>query len=95
MQNSKVIAEIDLLLDELRKAIALAEMQPDVTTYSFAEEKYEALMDLVDLVNDEDAEALADVINDILPYEWEFWLDAVEKAELYGELADAEESTCH
>jgi hypothetical protein len=88
-------AEINLRLDELKKAITLAEMQPDVITYSFAGEKYEALMDLVDLLSDDDSEAMVEVIDDLLPTEWVFWMDAVEKAELYGELTDDEEATCH
>jgi hypothetical protein len=95
MQNSQINAEIDLRLDELRKAIVLAEMQPDVTTYSLAGEKYEALMDLVDILDDDDSEALVEVIDDLLPTEWVFWMDAVEKAELYGDLADSEMMTCH
>ncbi|MCI0506818.1 MAG: hypothetical protein L0Z73_12015 [Gammaproteobacteria bacterium] len=95
MQNSEINAEIDLRLDELRKAIVLAEMQPDVTTYSFAGEKYEALMDLADILDDDDSEALVEVIDDLLPTEWVFWMDAVEKAELYGDLADSEAMTCH
>ncbi|WP_455207373.1 hypothetical protein [Kaarinaea lacus] len=95
MKNSILDAEIDLRLDDLKKAIVLAENQPDVTTYSFAGEKYEALMDLVDLMNDDESEALVEVIDDLLPTEWVFWMDAVEKAELYGELADIEDATCH
>ena len=90
-----VDAEIDLRLEELKKAITLAEIQPDVVTYSFAGEKYEALMDLVDLLNDDESEALVEVIDDLLPTEWVFWMDAVEKAELYGELTENEEATCH
>jgi hypothetical protein len=95
MKNSMINAEINLRLDELKKAITLAEMQPDVITYSFAGEKYEALMDLVDLLSDDDSEAMVEVIDDLLPTEWVFWMDAVEKAELYGELTDDEEATCH
>jgi hypothetical protein len=95
MKNSTVDTEIDLRLDDLRKAITLAESQPDVITYSFAGEKYEALMDLVDILDDDDSEALVEVIDDLLPTEWVFWMDAVEKAELYGDLPDSEIMTCH
>ena len=95
MKSSIISAEIDLRLDDLKKAITLAETQPDVITYSFAGEKYEALMDLVDMLDDEESEALVEVIDDLLPTEWVFWMDAVEKAELYGEITEDEEATCH
>jgi|GEM_PF-5865943 len=95
MKSLMISAEIDLRLDDLKKAITLAETQPDVITYSFAGEKYEALMDLVDILDDDESEALVEVIDDLLPTEWVFWMDAVEKAELYGELTEDEESTCH
>ncbi|WP_455220833.1 hypothetical protein [Kaarinaea lacus] len=95
MKSSMINTEIDLRLDDLKKAITLAETQPDVVTYSFAGEKYEALMDIVDILDEEESEALVEVIDDLLPTEWVFWMDAVEKAELYGELADIDESTCH
>lgn len=95
MKSSTINVEIDLRLDDLKKAITLAETQPDVITYSFAGEKYEALMDLVDILDDDESEALVEVIDDLLPTEWVFWMDAVEKAELYGELTENEEATCH
>lgn len=95
MSSATINEDIEKYLDALRKAIALAETQPDVTTYSFAGEKYEALMSLVDNMSDVHRESMVDVIDDLLPTEWVFWMDAVEKAENYGELNDTEESTCH
>lgn len=95
MKSSTIDTEIDLRLEELKKAITLAETQPDVITYSFAGDKYEALMDLVDILEDDESEALVEVIDDLLPTEWVFWMDAVEKAELYGEITENEEATCH
>ena len=95
MSSATINEDIEKHLDALKKAIALVEAQPDVTTYSFAGEKYEALMSLVDAMNDDHRESLVDVIDDLLPTEWVFWMDAVEKAEIFGELADTEESTCH
>lgn len=95
MKSSTIDAEIGLRLEELKKAITLAETQPDVITYSFAGDKYEALMDLVDILEDDESEALVEVIDDLLPTEWVFWMDAVEKAELYGEITENEEATCH
>jgi len=95
MKTSIIDTEIDLRLEDLKKAITLAETQPDVVTYSFAGEKYEALMDIVDILDEEESEALVEVIDDLLPTEWVFWMDAVEKAELYGELEDVGESTRH
>lgn len=95
MKSSTIDTEIGLRLEELKKAITLAETQPDVITYSFAGDKYEALMDLVDILEDDESEALVEVIDDLLPTEWVFWMDAVEKAELYGEITENEEATCH
>jgi len=95
MKTSIIDTEIDLRLEDLKNAITLAETQPDVVTYSFAGEKYEALMDIVDILDEEESEALVEVIDDLLPTEWVFWMDAVEKAELYGELEDVGESTRH
>ena len=95
MSGTTINEDIEKHLNALKKAIALAEAQPDVTTYSFAGEKYENLMSLVDNMPDDHKEAMIDVIDDLLPTEWVFWMDAVEKAEVYGELTDAEDTTCH
>ena len=95
MSSATINEDIEKHLDALKKAITLAELQPDVTTYSLAGEKYEALMSLVDNMIEDHREAMVDVIDDLLPTEWVFWMDAVEKAEMYGELVDTEDSTCH
>ncbi|WP_455200893.1 hypothetical protein [Kaarinaea lacus] len=95
MGSATINEDFEKCLDALKKAILLAETQPDVTTYSFAGEKYEALMSLVDNMSEDHRESMVDVIDDLLPTEWVFWMDAVEKAELFGELSDAENSTCH
>lgn len=95
MSSATINEDFEKCLDALKKAIALAETQPDVTTYSFAGEKYEVLMSLVDNMSEDHRESMVDVIDDLLPTEWVFWMDAVEKAEMYGELTDTEESTCH
>jgi len=95
MSSATINDNIELHLEALKKAIALAEAQPDVTTYSFAGEKYEILMLLVASLSENQKEPLVDVIDDLLPTEWVFWMDAVEKAEVFGELADTEDSTCH
>ena len=95
MNSVEINEDIEKHLDALKKAIALAELQPDVTTYSFAGEKYEELMSLVDAMIDDHRDAMVDVIDDLLPTEWVFWMDAVEKAEMYGELDGIEDSTRH
>lgn len=95
VSNPPVKAEIQKHLDALKKAIVLAQTQPDVATYSFASEKYETLMSQVDMLSDEQRELMVDIIDDLLPTEWVFWIDAVEKAETLGELTDAEDLTCH
>ena len=95
VSSPTIKAEIQKHLDALKKAIALAETQPDVATYSFASEKYETLMSLVDKLSDEQRESMVEIIDDLLPTEWVFWIDAVEKAETLGELADSEDLTCH
>jgi len=95
VSSATIKPDIEKHLDALKEAIVLAETQPDVTTYSFASEKYETLMSLVDKLSDEERESMVDIIDDLLPTEWVFWIDAVEKAETLGELADSEDLTCH